>query len=95
MFQIRPVGIPVHVPVKPGDDQRTVGPLVLAPPLTLAVPVHRCPTPVAVGAEIVNVPVKLMLSVVPVIVPFQSFPLLEAHVPVTVLDDCDSRMSTA
>jgi hypothetical protein len=66
---------------------------VPAGPETLAVPVHRRPPP-ACGAEIVNVPVKLVETTLPVIVPFQSG-LTAAQVPVTVPPDWSRLMKIA
>lgn len=76
--------MPVQEPVKPGLVQFTVLLVVRAEPLTLAVPVQRGPTPSAFGAVSVNVPLKLELVTVPVIVPFQS-KAGATHVPLTLL----------
>jgi hypothetical protein len=74
-------GSPVQEPVNPGLVQVKVAPP--AAPLTVAVPSQR-PVPV-LGAEIVNVLVKLVAVAVPETVPFQSV-AAEAQVPVTVPD---------
>lgn len=81
-------------PVNPGLVHWIVGDVVAAGPLTLAVPVHRDPPPMA-GADIVNEPEKLAEVVVPEIVPFQSLPDDDAHVPLTESPACVNCTFTA
>jgi hypothetical protein len=82
-FQVRPLGAFEHVDVKPALVQTSVGPVELAAPLTVALPVHRRPPALSDGAEIVKVPEKLVFVTVPVTVPFQSKDD-DTHVPVTL-----------
>ena len=74
--------MPVQDPVKPGLLHCTVVPP--APPLKLALPVHR---PTTAGPENVKVPVKELASTEPLIVPFQSRSPA-AHVPLMFVPDC-------
>ena len=67
-------------PVNPAPDH--FNELLLADPLTEALPVQRGPTPAAFGPENVKDPVNELLSTVPVIWPFQSG-MVDTQVPVT------------
>jgi hypothetical protein len=79
---VRPLGGFVHSDVNPELVQASVGPPVLAGPLTCAVPEHRI-FPLSLGADRVKVPEKLVLVTAPLMVPFQSKDA-DVQVPVTL-----------
>lgn len=81
-------GMPLQLPVNPEPAMvrvLTAGPKL--PAVIADVPVQRGPTPAALGAERVTLPVKLVALTVPVTVPLQSTG--EVQFPLTASLVCD------